>query len=231
MQLMLIAYLLPPLVYTLVRPLMTTTVVNNSVFRAEDKLNYLEHPIPAAPVPTFARQQVPLEALTAHAAWVKRQKEIELKTLFSQQAEQELLQTVREFHACKQEERQSEYDSFVQNYNMQDMGKTINELHAMLKLHEQTLPKKDAPALHVFRAGKVKVGKLYHQANALSWKHFDEKHPEFASDHRNIMVENGVTRAIEDGLNEIIAHINILDPSMDIKNEDKLLLWRLEMIF
>ncbi|GJT21757.1 retrotransposon protein, putative, ty1-copia subclass [Tanacetum coccineum] len=75
-------------------------------FIAEDKLNYLEHPIPVAPVPAFAGQQVPPEALAAHAAWVKGQKEI-LKTLFSQQAEQELLQTVREFQACKQEEGQS----------------------------------------------------------------------------------------------------------------------------
>ncbi|GKD02046.1 hypothetical protein Tco_1172320, partial [Tanacetum coccineum] len=80
---------------------MTTIVVNNSVFRgffekqkltgpnlidwyrqlcivlsAEDKLNYLEHPIYAAPVPAFAGQQVPSEALAAHAAWVKGQKEI-----------------------------------------------------------------------------------------------------------------------------------------------------------
>ncbi|GJS08881.1 hypothetical protein Tco_0365677 [Tanacetum coccineum] len=31
----------------------------------------------------------------------------ELKTLFAQQAEQELLQTVKEFHACKQEEKHS----------------------------------------------------------------------------------------------------------------------------
>ncbi|GKB33010.1 retrotransposon protein, putative, ty1-copia subclass [Tanacetum coccineum] len=140
---------------------MTTTVVNNLVFRGffekhnltgpnfidwyqqlrivlsvDDKLNYLEHPVPAAHVPAHARQQ-------------------ELKTLFSQQAEQELLQTVREFHACKQEEGQFEYDNFVQNYNMHDMGKTVNELHAMLKLHEKTLPKKDAPTLHAIRAGKV----------------------------------------------------------------------------
>ncbi|GJX99225.1 RNA-directed DNA polymerase, eukaryota [Tanacetum coccineum] len=113
----------------------------------------------------------------------------ELKTLFSQQAEQELLQTVREFHACKKEEGQfvssyvlkikryidnlerlghpvslnlsvslilvslrKEYDSFVQNYNMYGIGKTVNELDAMLKLHEQTVPKKDA--LHAIRAGK-----------------------------------------------------------------------------
>nr|GEU60392.1 ribonuclease H-like domain-containing protein [Tanacetum cinerariifolium] len=48
-----------------------------------------------------------------------------------------------------------EYDSFVQNYNMHDIGKTVNELHAMLKLHDQTLPKIDAPALHAIRAGKV----------------------------------------------------------------------------
>nr|GEX91832.1 hypothetical protein [Tanacetum cinerariifolium] len=32
----------------------------------------------------------------------------------------------------------------VDNYNMHGMGKTVNELHAMLKLHEETLPKKDA---------------------------------------------------------------------------------------
>nr|GEX11808.1 hypothetical protein [Tanacetum cinerariifolium] len=45
---------------------------------------------------------------------------------------------------------------FVQNYNMHGMRKTMNELHAMLKLHEVTLPKKDANlALHAIRAGKV----------------------------------------------------------------------------
>ncbi|GKB10195.1 zinc finger, CCHC-type containing protein [Tanacetum coccineum] len=52
-----------------------------------------------------------------------------------------------------------EYDSFVQNYNMHGMGKTVNELHAMLKLHEQTLPKRDAPTLHAIRAGKVQKKK------------------------------------------------------------------------
>ncbi|GJY87486.1 hypothetical protein Tco_0502114, partial [Tanacetum coccineum] len=113
---------------------MTTSVVNNSVFRGffekqkltrpnfidwyrqlrillsvEDNLNYLEHPIPATPVPAQAGQQVAPKALAAHAAW---------------------------------------------NYNMHSMGKTINELHAMLKLHEQTLPKNNTPALHEIRVGK-----------------------------------------------------------------------------
>nr|GFA33357.1 zinc finger, CCHC-type [Tanacetum cinerariifolium] len=41
-----------------------------------------------------------------------------------------------------------EFDGFVQNYNMHSLRKTINELHAMLKIHEQTLPKNNAPALH-----------------------------------------------------------------------------------
>ncbi|GKF89291.1 hypothetical protein Tco_0263254, partial [Tanacetum coccineum] len=127
---------------------------------------------------------------------------MKLKTLFAQQAEQELLQTEREFHACKQEEGQSvssyvlkmksyidnlerlghavsqnlavslilvslskEYDSFVQNYNMHDMGKTVNELHAMLKFHDQTLPKKNvAHALHVIRAGKVQKNQKHNKS-------------------------------------------------------------------
>nr|GEV35858.1 hypothetical protein [Tanacetum cinerariifolium] len=184
----------------------------------EDKENYLEHPLPATPVALLG-QRVPLEALATHAAWVKVQKEVsvlmlltmyleiqrnlahlgaydmlqELKALYSKRAEQELLQTVREFHTCKQKEGQSvsshflkikgyidnlerlgqpvgqnlavslilvslnkDFDSFMQNYNMHGMGKTMNELHAMLKLHEETLLKKDDnPALHAIRAGRV----------------------------------------------------------------------------
>nr|GEW86626.1 zinc finger, CCHC-type [Tanacetum cinerariifolium] len=191
---------------------MTTSAVNNSVFRGffekqkltgpnfidwyrqlrivlsvEDKLNYLEHPIPAAPVPAQAEIQQNLENLGAYEMLQ------ELKTLFAQQAEQELLQTMREFHSCKQEEGQSisscvlkmksyidnlehlghpvtlglgvslilislrkEFDGFVHNYNMHSMGETINELHAMLKLYEQTVPKNNALALHAIRAGHWK---------------------------------------------------------------------------
>nr|GEX77290.1 zinc finger, CCHC-type [Tanacetum cinerariifolium] len=96
------------------------------VLSTEDKGNYLEHPIPAAPVAPPG-QQVPPQALAAHAAWVKGQKEVtvlmlltmdleiqrnlahlgaysmlqELKAMYSKQAEYELLQTVREFHTSK----------------------------------------------------------------------------------------------------------------------------------
>ncbi|GKG50629.1 zinc finger, CCHC-type containing protein, partial [Tanacetum coccineum] len=38
---------------------------------------------------------------------------------------------------------------------MHGMRKMINELHAMVKLHDQTLPKRDAHALHAIRVGKV----------------------------------------------------------------------------
>ncbi|GKA73681.1 hypothetical protein Tco_0779983 [Tanacetum coccineum] len=133
---------------------MTTSSANNSVFRGffekqkltgpnfnywyrqlrivlsiEDKLNYLEQPLPPAPVAPEG-QQVALEIITAHNAWIKGSKEIaglmlmtmepeiqrnlenlhandmlkKLKTLFAQQAEREILQTTRDFHSCKQEE-------------------------------------------------------------------------------------------------------------------------------
>nr|GEZ10580.1 hypothetical protein [Tanacetum cinerariifolium] len=109
---------------------MTTSVESNSVFRSffekqkligpnfidwyrqlrlvlstEDKENYLEHHILSALVAPPGKQ-VPLQALAAHAAWVKGKKE-ELKAMYFKQAEQELLQTVREFHTSKQEEGQS----------------------------------------------------------------------------------------------------------------------------
>ncbi|GKB35673.1 hypothetical protein Tco_0880615 [Tanacetum coccineum] len=179
----------------------------------------MEQPIPTALVAAAPDQPIPSAVLATYNEWVKNQKEIavmmlltmdleiqrnlahrgtndmlkELKALYSKQAKQELLQTVREFHTCKQEEGKSvssyvlkmksyidqlerlgylvtlnlrvslilvgfskEYDNFVQNYNMHSMGNTVNELHAMLKLHEKTLLKKvDAPALHAIRVGKV----------------------------------------------------------------------------
>nr|GEX64176.1 retrotransposon protein, putative, Ty1-copia subclass [Tanacetum cinerariifolium] len=58
------------------------------------------------------------------------------------------------------------YDGFVQNYNMHCMGKTVNELHAMLELHEQTLPKSNAPALNAIRAGKVQKGNKHKKSQS-----------------------------------------------------------------
>ncbi|GJX48062.1 retrotransposon protein, putative, ty1-copia subclass [Tanacetum coccineum] len=63
----------------------------------------------------------------------------------------------------------NDFDSFVQNYNMHGMRKTVNELHAMLKLHEETSPKKDVnPALYAIRAGRGLRGSKKLKPGALS---------------------------------------------------------------
>ncbi|GKD53737.1 hypothetical protein Tco_1287124, partial [Tanacetum coccineum] len=52
------------------------------------------------------------------------------------------------------------YDQLVQNYNMHSMGKTIAELHAMLKLYEKGIPKKaETPAVLAIREGKIQKDK------------------------------------------------------------------------
>nr|GEU96639.1 hypothetical protein [Tanacetum cinerariifolium] len=117
----------------------------------------------------------------------------ELKTTFEKQVKHELFETVKAFHACKQEEGQSassyllkmksyldtmerlgyampnelgvslilnslnkDYDQFIQNYNMHSMGKTIANLHAMLKIHEKGIPKKaETPVVLAMREGKI----------------------------------------------------------------------------
>ncbi|GJX01599.1 zinc finger, CCHC-type containing protein [Tanacetum coccineum] len=186
---------------------MTTTVVNNSVFRTffekqkltgpnfidwyrnlqivllvKDKLPFLEQPIPTMPVPP-AGQVLPPDVLHTHSAWVKALKEItglmlmtmdpDIQKNLEQLGAYDMLKELKMFyidnlerlgHAMTQNlavslilvSLRKEYDSFVQNYNMHGMGKTMTELHAMIKLHEQTLPKKDdAPALHAIRAGRI----------------------------------------------------------------------------
>nr|GFB23556.1 zinc finger, CCHC-type [Tanacetum cinerariifolium] len=103
----------------------------------------------------------------------------ELKNLFAQQAEQELLQTTRDFHYCRQEEGQSvsSYVLKMKGYidNLERLGHpmtlglgAVNELHAMLKLHEQTLnlPKSNAPALHAIQAGKVQKGNKHKKSHS-----------------------------------------------------------------
>ncbi|GJY28635.1 retrotransposon protein, putative, ty1-copia subclass [Tanacetum coccineum] len=197
---------------------MTTSVVTNSVFRGffekqkligpnfidwykqlrivlsvEDKLDYLKQPIPPAPVPAQAGQQVAPKAFAAHTAWVKGSKEIaglmlmtmepDIKRNMENLSAYDMLQVLKTLLLNKQSKSffrfyidnlerlchpvslnlgvslilislRKEFYSFVQNYNMHSMGKTVNELHAMLKLHEQTLTKKD-PILHVIQADKV----------------------------------------------------------------------------
>nr|GFA52191.1 hypothetical protein [Tanacetum cinerariifolium] len=138
---------------------MTTPSTNNSVFRGffekqkltghnfinwcrqlrivlsiEDKLNYLEQPIPPVSVAPAERLGHPITlGLGVRLILIGLHKE---------------------------------YDGFLQNYNMHNMGKTVNELHAMLKLHEQTLPKSNAPALNAIQAGKVQKGNKHKKSHS-----------------------------------------------------------------
>ncbi|GJV26776.1 retrotransposon protein, putative, ty1-copia subclass [Tanacetum coccineum] len=87
----------------------------------ENKENYLEHPVPAAPVATPG-QQVPPQALAAHAAWVKGSKEIAEIELPSNQT--------KEFHSLQQEEGQS-VSSYVLNMksyinNLERLGQPVS---------------------------------------------------------------------------------------------------------
>ncbi|GJX00945.1 glucose-1-phosphate adenylyltransferase small subunit, chloroplastic/amyloplastic, partial [Tanacetum coccineum] len=95
------------------------------ILTVEDLLTYLEHPIQ---ISATLGQQISADVLAAHTRLVKASNEIkflilvsmtpelqkklehfaafdmlqESKTIFSHQAEQELLETVKAFHACKQ---------------------------------------------------------------------------------------------------------------------------------
>ncbi|GJV76707.1 zinc finger, CCHC-type containing protein [Tanacetum coccineum] len=155
--------------------------------RNKQKLHHLEEALPEAlPATTTAAVR------NAYTRRVAEQQEVACLML---QAEQELFETVKAFHACKQEEGQSvstyelkmkayldqmerlgypmplffgvnliltslskDYDRFVQNYNMHGMGKTIPELHAILKLAEKGIPKKALVVLAI-RQGQIQKPK------------------------------------------------------------------------
>ncbi|PWA57417.1 zinc finger, CCHC-type [Artemisia annua] len=182
------------------------------VLRAEQKFYHLEEALPEAPAANASaavrnaytrrcneQQEVACLMLTSMIPELQKNLENlaafdmlrELKVMFEQQAEQELFDTVKSFHAYKQEEGQSvssyvmkmksyldqmdrlgypmpqilgvsmiltslskDYDQFVQNYNMHSMGKTIAELHNMLKLAEKGMPKK-APLVLAINQGRI----------------------------------------------------------------------------
>nr|GEV45612.1 retrovirus-related Pol polyprotein from transposon TNT 1-94 [Tanacetum cinerariifolium] len=123
------------------------------------KGKFLEQPIPTLPVPPEGQANPP-DVITTHQAWVKDQKEIVGLMLMTMDPEiQKTLEHLGAYDMLNELKTflilvslRKEYDSFVQNYNMHSMGKKINELHAMLKLHEQTLPPKEVShALHAIK--------------------------------------------------------------------------------
>ncbi|GJW02407.1 zinc finger, CCHC-type containing protein [Tanacetum coccineum] len=136
------------------------------VLSVEDKLPFLEQPIPAMPV-LPAGQVLPPDVLNIHTAWFKASKEIEEGQSVSSyvlKMKSYIDNLERLGHVMTQNlsvslilvSLRKEYDGFVQNYNMHSMEETVTELHAMLKLHVQTLPLREVvPALYAIRAGRV----------------------------------------------------------------------------
>nr|GEU81434.1 hypothetical protein [Tanacetum cinerariifolium] len=122
---------------------MTTSVGNNSVFRSFFKKQKLTGP---NFIDWYRQQRL--------ATLVKWQKEVVVLMLLTMDLEiqqnlahlgaYDMLQDLKALYS-----KQVEHELLHTNYNMHSMGKTMNELHAMLKLHEDTLPKKDSnPVLH-----------------------------------------------------------------------------------
>ncbi|GKB59652.1 hypothetical protein Tco_0915838 [Tanacetum coccineum] len=132
------------------------------------------------PVPP-AGQVLPPDILNTHSAWVKASKEIvglmlmtmepDIQKNLEQLGAYDMLKELKTFYIDNLERLgyamtqnlvvslilvslRKEYDSFVKNYNMHCMGKTVTELHAMLKLHEQTL----TPKYGNQGKGKAKMG-------------------------------------------------------------------------
>nr|GEY27150.1 retrotransposon protein, putative, Ty1-copia subclass [Tanacetum cinerariifolium] len=125
------------------------------VLSIEDKLHYLEQPIPSVPEAPEGQQVAPEEEGQPVSSYV-----LKMKGYIDNLEHLGHPVTLGLGVSLILIGLRKEYDGFVQNYNMHSMGKTVNELHAMLKLHEQTLtlPKSNAPAQHAIQAGKVQKG-------------------------------------------------------------------------
>nr|GEX53499.1 hypothetical protein [Tanacetum cinerariifolium] len=173
---------LAPLVYTLVRPSVMSgrgffekqklTGPNfidwyrqlRIILSIEDKLNYIEQPIPPALV-VPAEQELLQTTPNFHSCKQKEGKSVSSYVLKMKGFIENIERlghpvTLGLGVSLILIGLRKEFDGFVQNYNMHSLGKTINELHDTLKLHEQTLPKNNTLALHAIRAGKVqKVNK------------------------------------------------------------------------
>nr|GFB49529.1 hypothetical protein [Tanacetum cinerariifolium] len=133
---------------------MTTSSTNNSVFRSffekqkltgpnfidwyrqlrivlsiEDKLNYLEQPIPPAPIAP-AGQQVAPEILAAHAAWVNGSKEIAGLMLINKRAklnlDSALLWHCRLGHISKKRIEKLQHEGLLNSSDLREFKKCVS---------------------------------------------------------------------------------------------------------
>ncbi|GJX94372.1 hypothetical protein Tco_0348958 [Tanacetum coccineum] len=163
------------------------------VLRYEKKIKFVEQPIGPAPDPETAhpdtidkyyksvnlKQEVACLMLSSMSPDLQRTLEKynaydmmkELKTMFEEQAKQELFKIVKAFHVCKREDGQSvssyllKMKSYLDTlerlgYAMPKELGTLAKLHAMLKLHEKGILKKaETPVVLAIREGKIQKDK------------------------------------------------------------------------
>nr|GEV73642.1 hypothetical protein [Tanacetum cinerariifolium] len=161
---------------------------NNMTIRSEGKLAHLEQPL--IPLPYHVASQAAGDAYNAlydaqnKVAWLmlgmspELQRALEnykahdmiqeLKTMFKEQAKHEMFETVKAFHACKQEEGPSVSSYLLKMKSYLDIlerlgyvmpkNLTIAKLHAIPKHHENGIPKK-AETLAVLAIQKGKIQK------------------------------------------------------------------------
>ncbi|GKC51048.1 zinc finger, CCHC-type containing protein [Tanacetum coccineum] len=160
------------------------------VLRYEKKLSFVEQPMAPTPNPKTAdqetidkyyesvnvEQEVACLMLSSMSPYLQRTLENfnaydmlkELKTCSKSRQNRNCLKQLK--HSMLANKRMvnclilnslnKDYEQFVQNYNMHSMGKTIAELHDMLKLHEKGIPKKAAtPYVLAIKEGKIQKDK------------------------------------------------------------------------
>ncbi|GJT96976.1 retrotransposon protein, putative, ty1-copia subclass [Tanacetum coccineum] len=109
------------------------------VLRSEGKLAHLEQPLIPLPLP-----DAPQAVHDTYEVLNDAQYKVACLMLGSMSP------------GLQREKGRSDYDQFIQNYNMHSMGKMIAELHAILKLHNKGIPKKaETPAVLAIREGKI----------------------------------------------------------------------------
>ncbi|GKC75966.1 retrotransposon protein, putative, ty1-copia subclass, partial [Tanacetum coccineum] len=155
-----------------------TQNTNNTTIRSEGKLAHLEQPLIPLPYPVAsqaardaynalydAQNEAKQELFeTVKAFYGCKQEEVQSVSSYLLKMKSYLDTLERLGYAMPNEHVVSlilnslnkDYDQFVQNYNMHSMGKTIAELHAILKLHEKGISKKAVtPAVLAIREGKI----------------------------------------------------------------------------
>ncbi|PWA55966.1 hypothetical protein CTI12_AA421050 [Artemisia annua] len=117
------------------------------VLRAEQKFYHLEEALPEAPAANAT-------AAVRNAYTRRCNEQQEMACLMLARMIPELQKNSENLASFDMLRELKDYDQFVQNYNMHSMGKTIAELHNMLKLAEKGMPKK-APVVLAINKGRI----------------------------------------------------------------------------